>query len=216
MSDEGDEDTDSDLEDNEDVDLDDTLSDEGDEGDEDVDLGDETDPEYLRSEIERLQGLLNDIEGGDETSDLDSDLGDDTLSDEGDFDAEDTDFDEGLDSYDEDEDLNDDMYESKRNFMNSIVESVVKSLKGSINEDELHVFGKHPGYRKKPMQLPPTGEDKNEHGEDWNDESVHSEEPFGKQIGDSSPFNELVNNVTKDVMYQLKHGVTLDNKKKAE
>ena len=218
LSDEGDEDidtdVDSDLEDNEDVDLgDDTLSDEG---DEDVDLGDETDPEYLRSEIERLQGLLNDIEGGDETSDLDSDLGDDTLSDEGDFDAEDTDFDEGLDSYDEDEDLNDDMYESKRNFMNSIVESVVKSLKGSINEDELHVFGKHPGYRKKPMQLPPTGEDKNEHGEDWNDESVHSEEPFGKQIGDSSPFNELVNNVTKDVMYQLKHGVTLDNKKKAE
>ena len=105
------------------------------------------------------------------------------------------------------------MFESKKNILNNIVESVVKSF---LNEDELHVFGDHPGYRKKPMDLPPTGEDKNEHGEDWNDESAHSEEPFGKQIGDSSPFNDLVDAVTKDVMYQLKHGAPLDNKKKVD
>lgn len=118
------------------------------------------------------------------------------------------------DELDDEDDFDDDsMFESKKNVLNNIVESVVKSF---LNEDELHVFGDHPGYRKKPMDLPPTGEDKNEHGEDWNDESAHSEEPFGKQIGDSSPFNDLVDAVTKDVMYQLKHGAPLDNKKKVD
>ena len=107
------------------------------------------------------------------------------------------------------------MEESKKAKMNQIIESVVKQF---INEDELHDFGKHPGYRKKPMELPTTGEDKNEHGEDINDESVHNEEPFGKQIGDGDPFNQLVKAVTDDVMYQLKKGIPIEgeNKKKAE
>ena len=112
--------------------------------------------------------------------------------------------------------------EAKRAKMNSIVESVVakiiKEKKQKINEDELHVFGKHPGYRKKPMELPKTGEDKNQWGRDWNDESTHSEEPFGQKIGDGDPFNQLVDAITKDVMYQLKHGAQIEgeNKKKAE
>lgn len=105
------------------------------------------------------------------------------------------------------------MMESKKAFMNKIVESVVKDI---LKEDELHVFGKHPGYRKKPMELPTTGEDKNQWGEDWNDESVHSEEPFGSKIGDGTPFNQLVDAITKDVMYQLKAGIPIEgeNKKK--
>ena len=82
-----------------------------------------------------------------------------------------------------------------------------------LKEDELHDFGKHPGYRKKPMTLPPTGQDKNQWGEDWNDESVHSEEPFGKQIGNGDPFNDMVDNITRDVLYQMKHGVPIDKKK---
>ena len=106
------------------------------------------------------------------------------------------------------------MMEAKQKFMNSIVESVVSNI---LAEDELHVFGKHPGYRKKPMELPTTGEDKNQWGEDWNDESVHSEEPFGSKIGDGDPFNTLVDAVTKDIMYQLKAGIPIEgeNKKKA-
>ena len=188
---------------------------------------DESDPESVRSEIERLQGILDSLEsgegedlGGDEPS-VEDELGDENFEEGGeeDFDGEelgDEDFEEGEDDFGGEEDFEDEdsiQFESKKKFMNSIVESVVKSI---LKEDELHDFGKHPGYRKKPMDLPPTGEDKNEHGEDWNDESVHSEEPFGKQIGDSSPFNQLVDAVTQDVMYQLKHGVPLDNKKKAE
>ena len=90
--------------------------------------------------------------------------------------------------------------ESKVAKMNSIVESVVNDI---LNEDELHVFGDHPGYRKKPMTLPQTGEDKFQVNRDWNDESVHSEEPFGKGKGDSTPFDQLVAQITDSVMKQI-------------
>lgn len=93
--------------------------------------------------------------------------------------------------------------ESKQNYMKSIVESVVKSI---LEEDKtvLHDFGNHPGYRKKPMDLPQTGSD-NENGmRDWNDDSVHSEEPFGKSIGDGKPYEKLVQVLTDRVMENLK------------
>ena len=187
---------------------------------------DETDPESIKSEIERLQALLDSMEAGegedvpegeDEPEDLEGEdvpEGEDEFSEE-DFNSEE-DVPEDEDTFDSDETedavVDDDefKFEGKSNFMKNIVESVVKQLK----EEELHDFGKHPGYRKKPMNLPPTGEDKNTHGEDINDESVHNEQPFGEKIGDSFPFNELVNAVTKDVMYQLKHGVKIENDKK--
>ena len=98
--------------------------------------------------------------------------------------------------------------EAKAAKMNSIVESVVNDI---LNEDELHVFGDHPGYRKKPMTLPQTGEDKNQWGRDWNDDSVHSEEPFGKGKGDSTPFDQLVAQITDSVMKQIN-----ENKKKVK
>ena len=148
-----------------------------------------------------------DLSGGDMADD---EVGGEDMGDE--FGAE------GEDTLGSDDDLDEcgfeeGMMESKQAFMNSIVESVVKQI---LKEDELNVFGKHPGYRKKPMELPTTGEDKNQWGEDWNDESVHSEEPFGSKIGDGDPFNNLVNAVTKDVMYQLKAGIPIEgeNKKK--
>ena len=102
------------------------------------------------------------------------------------------------------------MLESKQYKMNQIVNNVVNKI---LAEEELHVFGKHPGYQKKPMTLPTTGQDNNEWGEDWNDDSVYSEEPFGTKIGDGTPFNKLVNNITRDVMYQLKNGSAFSKKK---
>ena len=75
--------------------------------------------------------------------------------------------------------------------------------KKTMKEDKLNDFGKHPGYRKKPMNLPPTGEDKNKWGRDWNDESVYSEEPFGSKIGSSAPF-DIVQHVTDSIMEQIK------------
>ena len=129
-----------------------------------------------------------------------------------DLDDEEDDFDdEGYDDgghYDKRFDRRNPMDEAKSAKMNSIVESVVNDI---LNEDELHVFGDHPGYRKKPMTLPQTGEDKNQWGRDWNDESVHSEEPFGKGKGDSTPFDQLVAQITDSVMKQIN-----ENKKKVK
>ena len=116
-------------------------------------------------------------------------------------DVDDSEF-EGEESFDGEMDECGDMslMEAKKAYMQSIVESVTAKI---LNEDELHVFGKHPGYQKKPMELPTTGEDKNQWGEDWNDESVYSEEAFGTKIGSSAPFDKLVDTITKDVMSQL-------------
>ncbi len=93
--------------------------------------------------------------------------------------------------------------ENKRRYLNSTVESIARDI---LKEDELHVFGKHPGYQKKPMELPSTGQDKTEHGEDWNDESVYSEQPFGEKIGDGDPFNKAVDTITKNVLAKLMEG----------
>ena len=49
----------------------------------------------------------------------------------------------------------------------------VERIVNDILENELHLFGKHPGYRKKPMQL-----------------STHDgEKEFGSKIGNGAPFN---------------------------
>ena len=93
-----------------------------------------------------------------------------------------------------------DLDEAKAAKMNSIVESVVNDI---LNEDELHVFGDHPGYRKKPFTLPQTGSDKFQVNRDWNDDSVHNEEPFGQGKGDSTPFDQLVAQITDSVMKQI-------------
>ena len=130
-------------------------------------------------------------------------------------DANDAKFDESLPDDEDEEDDEEDrdwklssISEAKAAKMNSIVESVVNDI---LNEDELHVFGDHPGYRKKPMTLPQTGEDKFQVNRDWNDESVHSEEPFGKGKGDSTPFDILVAQITDSVMKQIN-----ENKKKVK
>lgn len=75
-----------------------------------------------------------------------------------------------------------------------------------INEEgtKLNVFGKHPGYRKKPMNLPSTGEDNNQWGRDWNDESVYSEQPFGQKVGDSAPFDDVIKATVDSLVENLK------------
>lgn len=131
---------------------------------------------------------------------------DDEDDEEGDFDDEG--YDDGGAFNKEKVNSNLYMNEAKTAKMNSIVESVVNDI---LNEDELHAFGDHPGYRKKPMTLPQTGEDKFQVNRDWNDDSVHSEEPFGKGKGDSTPFDQLVAQITDSVMKQIS-----ENKKKVK
>lgn len=122
-------------------------------------------------------------------------------------DAQYDEFDESmLDKFDAEDESKDEfgISESRKQELMPIIENLVKTIKGknSINEEgtKLNDFGKHPGYRKKPMSLPTTGSD-NENGmKDWNDESVYSEQPFGSKIGDSAPFDKIVKAVTDSVM----------------
>ena len=73
-----------------------------------------------------------------------------------------------------------------------------KNHKQQTNEDELHVFGKHPAYQKIPMTTPPATEVAPNGARDWNDDSVKSKKPFGRQIGSSAPFDEKVLDMLAD------------------
>ena len=79
----------------------------------------------------------------------------------------------------------------------------------SLYEDTtvLHDFGNHPGYRKKPFTTPANTEVDPNGAHDWNDESTKGEEPFGKQIGSSDPFEKVVDEITEAVLKQIKGGL---------
>ena len=87
--------------------------------------------------------------------------------------------------------------EARKGELEPIIEGLTRRY---LNEDKLNVFGKHPGYRKKPMTLPATGSDGDEKTTDWNDESVYSEQPFGEKIGDSAPFEKAIEKIVDSVM----------------
>lgn len=203
-----------------DVDLDDEIEDEDEEEPLDVEDDfeendiDESDPESVRAEIERLQGILDELGSeeesveGEEEIDTEAEV-EEPFESEEEIDAE-SEVEEPFEGEDfeeeeeEEDEFSDFIPENKKKFFNSIVESVVKTIK----EEQLHDFGKHPGYRKKPMTTPPVGQDKNQWGEDWNDESTHNEKPFGEEIGDGKPFTEkVINAVTEDVVKKLKKKV---------
>ena len=72
-----------------------------------------------------------------------------------------------------------------------------------MNEEvtKLNVFGKHPGYRKKPMTHPDNVEVAPNGARDWNDDSAKGEEPFGKQIGSSAPYTDKIVNMLTDMVF---------------
>lgn len=75
----------------------------------------------------------------------------------------------------------------------------------------LNVFGKHPGYRKKPMTHPDNVEVAPNGARDWNDDSTKGEEPFGKQIGSSAPYTDKVINMLTDMVFnQVKKVINED------
>jgi hypothetical protein len=84
---------------------------------------------------------------------------------------------------------------------NDGTQSVYEAVK-RIVETQLNDFGKHPAWRKKVMTLPPNA-DGSEWGEDWNDETAKGELPYGKKIGDSAPFDDIVNDIANAVVTSL-------------
>ena len=69
-----------------------------------------------------------------------------------------------------------------------------------LSEDKLNVWGKHPAWRKQPMTTPPNKEVAINGAREWDDESAQGEEPYAQQIGDSSPFSEVVKDITEAVL----------------
>lgn len=96
--------------------------------------------------------------------------------------------------------------------MNNPYESKTVKGKKNVNEDKLDVFGKTPGYRKKPMNLPPNTEVSVNGAKDWNDDSVAGEKPFGETIGSSAPYTELVKQITDAVITAITN-MKMDKKK---
>lgn len=189
-------------------DLDTDGEDEGDDNEEDdTDFELDIDDDDVESEDEDELDDFEDAEDEDELDDFED------AEDEDEFD----DFEdaEGEDEFDDYEDAEGEDYisESRNRRMDRIVESIINKYKSGkgLNEDRLNDFGRHPGYRKKPFSLPPTGEDSNAHGKDINHDSVHNEKPFGMSKGDSTPFSILVDKVYKDVAGKVLERHNLEN-----
>lgn len=72
-----------------------------------------------------------------------------------------------------------------------------------VNENKLEDFGKHPAYDKEPMTTPPNKEVAINGAKEWDDESVQGEESFGRQIGNGSPYSEIVDSMTESIMKTL-------------
>lgn len=171
-------------------DVDDDLT------DSDFDSDEESDTSALESKIEDLQQQIEDLKAQLNNQQPESD-------DEYEFSSDDT----------NDDDYAEDLNEQRVNRVDRIIEAVYRKHLGLLQENELHDFGKHPGYRKQPFTLPPTGEDSNEHGRDWNDQSVYSERPFGEKIGDGAPFDQLVDKIAKEMMENACKGKPFCKKK---
>ena len=188
------------------------------EEDSDTDTSKDDEIASIRAELEALTARLAALEGdksdeaeSDEFSDEDFDSYDTEGDDEGEDDDIDLSDDEGEEEDEDDafspEDFDDtdtegdeteyELYESRIAEVGRIVDEVVKSF---INEDELHDFGKHPGYRKKPMTLP---------------QPEVNDAPFGQKIGDGNPYEMVIDQVAKNVMAKIMESVK-DGKKKVK
>lgn len=78
-----------------------------------------------------------------------------------------------------------------------------RSRKARLSEDKLNVWGKHPAWRKQPMTTPPNKEVAINGAREWDDESAQGEEPYAKQIGDGSPFNQIVNEIAESLIKKI-------------
>lgn len=79
-----------------------------------------------------------------------------------------------------------------------------KDIKGKkVNEVKLNDFGNHPAYRKIPMTTPPNKEVAINGAKEWDDESAQGEEPFGQQIGDSAPYDDVIETMTESILASI-------------
>ena len=158
---------------------------------EDLSIFSEEEQEQINMCLTRLEEAINGF--NDTYFDIESDMVD-TQTDNIEDDDEDVEIDDEWENQEDEFDFDE---EDDEEAYNNITDSI-RPRRLHEEASRLRVFGKHPSYRKKPMSLPKT--DTTTPYNDWNDESVYSEQPFGSKIGDSAPFN----NIVKSVMESLK------------
>ena len=160
---------------------------------EDDDYGTRFDKEYADFEASQ-EGMEDEPETKDDWEKPDEDEYEVELDDSG-FDPS-VDYAAGLNPDKDIQDLlnhdydDEDLYENRRN-------------RRRLSEDKLNVWGKHPAWRKQPMTTPPNKEVAINGAREWDDESAQGEEPYAQQIGDGSPFSEVVKEVTEAVLKSL-------------
>ena len=77
---------------------------------------------------------------------------------------------------------------------------------------KLDAWGKHPRYQKPAFKTPANKEVAPNGSKDWNDDSVKGEQPYGKQIGSSAPFEQKVDMLTDAVVNMIKEQYGLKKK----
>lgn len=200
---EGDGDTEYELETDDDIDADvEGLDDDVEDFDDDLEDFEDDEEEYDDSVNSRLDALEDKID------DILAAVG-------GDADYADYDTYEDDDLYDEDfdDDEEEEVYES-RNYRNMMLkEGGMKrfSDKGRVpsgNMNPLNMFGKHPAYQKKVMTLPSHEHEEFDGYYDMNDDSVRNNKPYGEYIGSSAPFEvepeSIVNAIAESINRNLK------------
>lgn len=161
---------------------------------EDDDYGTRFDKEYADFEASQ-EGMEDEPETKDDWEKPDEDEYEVELDDDSGFDPN-VDYAAGLNPDKDIQDLlnhdydDEDLYENRRN-------------RRRLSEDKLNVWGKHPAWRKQPMTTPPNKEVAINGAREWDDESAQGEEPYAQQIGDGSPFSEVVKEVTEAVLKSL-------------
>lgn len=185
--------------------VDDMDSDFDDEEFNDEDLDDEElDSEDLEGEeFDETESRLSAIE--DMITKIAEKLGVDAFDDDSLYDDDkEIDAEDEFDSEDEFDDEDD--FEAEDEDEYEVFESV--AYRKLMKEENMDYFGKHPAYRKEPMDVPSSQHQEKQDYYDMNDDSVKSEQPFGQEIGDGAPFEvdpeEITNAIAESIKRVLK------------
>lgn len=93
--------------------------------------------------------------------------------------------------------------EDKKTKKETLQEKVDRIVKEEVTK--LDAWGKHPRYQKPAFQTPANKEVLAGTAEkDWNDDSTKGDAPYGKKIGNSAPFDKVVNMLTDAVLANIK------------
>ena len=91
-----------------------------------------------------------------------------------------------------------------RAYLRSVKEKIDRIVKEEVTK--LDVWGKHPRYQKEPMTTPANKEVlAGTADRDFNDDSAKGDQPYGRKIGSSAPFDDkVVDLLTDQVMNKIR------------